>query len=144
MSSITTDRSTALDKVLPAVKAFAIGIILSAVLLFAFTGIAFFSKDPDSLTGLLGYGALYISSAVMGTCAARMSGDKGIVSSALSGVMMLTLLILMSFLPMECTGNAVSPIVNMLMYAAVPGASVLAGLLFGKRKPVKHRRHRRR
>ena len=144
MSSNPTDRSTALDKVLPAVKAFAVGIILSAVLLFAFTGIAFFSKDPDSLTALLGYGALYISSAVMGIVAARLSGEKGVVSSALSGVMMLVLLILMSFLPMECTGSEVSPLVNMLMYAAVPGVTVVAGLLFGKRKPAKHRRRRRR
>lgn len=146
MSSYTKESSALSEMIVPALKGFAVSVIAAAVLLFAFTAIAYKVQDPDSLTAPLGYAALYISAAVAGAVAARITGDTGtsaVLSAAVAGVMLLVLLILMAFLPAETQAGSVSPLVTVLMYAAVPAVAALGGLLF-RRRPTRRMKHKRR
>lgn len=146
MSSYTKESSPVSEMIVPALKGFVVSVIAAAVLLFGLTAIAYGMLDPDSLTAPLGYAALYVSAAVAGAVAARITGDTGttaVLSAAVAGVMLLILLILMAFLPAETQANNISPLVTVLMYAAVPAVSALAGLMF-RRRPTRRMKHKRR
>ncbi len=138
-----SDKSSGFGEIfISAMKGFAISVVAAAVLLFAAAGIAINTTDPNSLTSPLGYTALYISAATAGAVSSKLSGYTGgtaVLSAAVSGVMMLVILLLMSFLPAETTVRPISPPVKMLMYAAVPAVSALSGLLF--RRKQKRGRH---
>lgn len=146
MSAYTKEASPVSEIFIPALKGLAVAVIAAAVLLFGFTAVAYAMEDPDSFTAPLGYLAMYLSAAVAGGVASRLSGDTGggaVLSAAAAGVMMLLVLILMSFLPAESAGE-VSPLVTVLMYAAVPAVAALAGLIFRQKRvrKIKHKRRR--
>ena len=124
----------------------AIGTAVAAALLFAFTAIAYSTKDPSSLTAPLGYTALYLTAAVSGIAASRLSGESGAmsaISGAVSGAALLAILIVMSFIPAEAAKTPLAPVTTVLMYASLPVTSATAGF-FLRRKYTKKRRRRRR
>ncbi len=127
-----------------ALKGLAVAVVAAAVLLFGFCAIGYQAEDPDSLSPFLGYSALYISAAVAGAVSSRVSGEIGwnaVISSAASGGMLLALIVIMSFLPVETSG--VSPLITVLMYGGIPLAAALAGIIFRRKARVRARAKRR-
>ena len=146
MSSYTKEGSAVTDIVIPALKGLAVAVIVAAILLFALSAIAYGMDDPDSAAGILGYVALYVSSAVAGAVASRINGDTGglaVAAGGASGAMLLGILLFMSFLPAETSAEHISPLITVLMYGAVPAAAALSGLIF-KRKPHRRIKHKKR
>ncbi len=147
MSLYDSGQTSAKELLISGAKGLAVGIILGAVLLFSFAAIAYGMTDPDSVTEPLGYAALYISAVAAGIAAARFSREMGAgaaVAGGAAGVMMLILLILMSFIPAEAPKEPLSPIITVLMYAAVPAAAALSGFILRKKQSRKPRHRRRR
>ncbi|MBE6708629.1 MAG: DUF3792 family protein [Ruminococcaceae bacterium] len=146
MSFEKNDHIPARDIVLSGIKGFLISIISGTMILFGFAAITMIADDPASFVSPLGYAALYITAAIGGIVAARVSGDMSVgamLCGGASGILMLILLILMSFIPVEAAVNPLSPLTTAIMYAAVPVSAALSGFLF-KRKPSRKARHRRR
>ncbi len=145
MSAYTKETSPLSEILIPALKGLAVAVIAAAVFLFGFTAVAYAMEDPDSFTAPLGYLALYLSAAVAGGVSSRLSGDTGggaVLSAATAGAMMLLVLVLMAFLPAE-SGN-MSPLITILMYAAIPAVAALTGLIFRQKRvrKIKHKRRR--
>jgi len=111
----------------------------SAVLLLTvFSVIALSMDDPDSVITPLGLCALYISSAVGGIFAVRLSGD-GILSGALSGLITAGLVFLISVLPLH--NSAFSLPSSLIPLAMIVPASVIGSVIGHKRtkNPAKKR-----
>lgn len=146
MSSYDNESVPVTEILLCAVKGFAISVIVAAVLLFGFCAIAYGTDDPDAMSAPLGYLALYLSAVCAGGASSKISGDFGVtavLSAASAGVMLLMLIIMMSWLPVQTASSSPSPLTSVLMYAAVPAAAALAGLIF-RRKRVRRTKHKRR
>ena len=143
--SSTEKRMSFRDMFIPALKGFIIGIITAAVLLPVLSAAAYFSPVPDMLTRIFGYGVLYISAAVMGAVAIRLWGESdgsGVFCSVISGIFLLLLLLVMSLLPAESTGD-ITALTRILMYVSIPVSSAIAGIIFKPRRhKAKHRRRR--
>jgi len=128
-------------------KGLAVGIISAAVLLFAFTAVAYGMEDPDSVISVFGYLALYLTAALAGISASRFShrGDGlSALIGAVSGIMLLIVILLVSLTPSEAAADPLSPGTVALMYAGIPALSALSGFLGRKRKSRKPKYRRKR
>lgn len=149
MTSYSKDKRSPSELLICGVKGLAAGVIAAAALLFIFTAVAYGTEDPDSLTAPLGYAALYLSALIAGGAASRISRETGAgaaLAGGSAGVMLLFLVIVMTLIPAEAPASAVSPLSAVFMYATVPAAAALGGLVVRhkRRKPgMKVRRRRR-
>ena len=119
-----------------------IAVIVSAVLLFAATLIAYANADPESVTGMLGLAAIYIASMSAGFCSVRINRQSALACGALSGFLLALLFFVVSLF-FDTSYSSEYPIVAKLaLRAAILLMSVLgayAGLHRGSGKRRKRR-----
>ena len=116
-----------------------LGALGSGVLLLALTMlcslIAFYTKNPTSLVGILSIAVMLATGAISGFCMSRLKGDGGVLISALCSLLFILILLMIGLI---IGGGHISlgSIINYLCYLAV---SVLFAF-FGRRKGRRHRR----
>lgn len=147
MSYEKNENLTMREILISGTKGFLLSVILAAVLLFGFAAIACMSEDPSVMIAPLGYTALYITAIAGGISASRFSGDMSLgtaICGGTSGIILLLILIFMTLIPTEANPDPLSPLVTVIMYAAVPLTSAIFGYIFRKkpRTKVRHRRKR--
>lgn len=122
-----------------AVYALCIALACAMILLIVLSIIAYSNPDPDVLISPFSYSALFASALIGGIACAKINGRSGLLSGAMSGLLLLIVLFAASLF----TGSDDSDMsfgITLAFYAGVILASVIGGLL-GSRKPK--RRHRR-
>lgn len=146
MTTQRSDKAPLTTYFISALKGTGICIIVAAALLFAFSGIAYSTEDPNALTEPLGYTALYISAFVAGAVGSRTSGrsDLGaVIAGGLSGIFLLLILVFMSVIPAEAPIKHLPVGTVVLMYGMIPLTSVVSGFLLRRRQKRSRRRRRR-
>ena len=116
----------------------AVWLISAIVLLVIFSIIAYSTADPDSIIAPMALCALYISSAIGGIGAVRLSGD-GIASGALSGLFTALIVFLLSLLPFPSSGMEISK--SLLFNVLVIPASMAGAVIGHKRKKSPGKKH---
>ncbi len=121
-----------------ALKAQIAWVISSVALLLIFCAVAFATSDPNSIIKPLSLTALYISAAVGGICAARLSGGS-LLSGFISGIITALAVFLLSLIPIYKsgmnTGNAL--ILNAFI---IPAAAI--GAFVGKPRAKNSKKRR--
>ena len=132
---------------LPIVKNSILGaacsLILMLVLSLAFCWISYTRDDPDSLLSVLSFAALYISALVAGIISAKRTGNRALASGALSGIMFVGILFLISL----CFSDSYSSGYPWGSETAMRGSVILLSILGGligvhKGNTKKHKRKR--
>ena len=86
-----------------ALKAQIAFVISGLILVLVFCAIAYATSDPNSIIKPLSLSALYISAAIGGICAARLSGGS-LLSGIISGIITALAVLLLSFIPIYKSG----------------------------------------
>lgn len=125
--------------------AFLVGFVCAIVLLFLSTAIVYAQADPNrfALPGALA--VLYISSAVSGAIAVRLSGSP-LLSGGFCGALWLVLILLMGLVSGGRISCGFSTLTSVLAHAAIPLTSLIGSFL-GKKHPKRsstHHKKRRR
>ena len=132
---------------LPIIKNSILGAACSLILMLAlslgFCWISYTRDDPDSLLSVLSFAALYISALVAGIISAKRTGNRGLVSGALSGIMLVGLLFLMSLCFGDSYSSGYSWASGMAMRGSVVLLSVLGGLIGVHKGNTKKRKRKR-
>ena len=108
-----------------------------------FCWISYTRDDPDSLLSVLSFAALYISALVAGIISAKRTGNRGLLSGALSGIMLVGLLFLMSLCFGDSYSSGYSWASGMAMRGSVVLLSVLGGLIGVHKGNTKKRKRKR-
>ena len=120
------------------VKSYAITLCISALLLLAFSYIAYMTADPAAFVDGAAYICLALSSFSGGVVsAATCKENASAVAAASGGMYVLTLLIFAL-----ATDNISSPLYMLLGYGASVGLFVLGALLWRRLTATKRRRRR--
>jgi len=121
-----------------AVKAALIAFALSFVLLFVFAAVILSMPDPDSMLLLAVYAPLGIGSAVCGILSVLFSGEKHMLSGAISGVFYILLLLFGSVIAALFTGCMIDFLSLLIHSAVVMGLSLLISFAASKKNASPH------
>jgi len=122
---------------LPSLKA-QIGWVISGIsLLFIFCMIAYSTEDPCSMIKPLSLTALYLSSAIGGFCAMKLSGK--LASGLISGIFTALFIFFLSVIPICKTGNDIGT--SLILNSLIIPSSFLGAFIAKPRRasPKKHR-----
>jgi putative membrane protein (TIGR04086 family) len=118
----------------------AFALLIMLILSLAFSGIAYTRDDPDALLGVFSYATLYISALAAGYISAKRTGQSALAVGALSGAVIVLVLLLISV----CFGDSYSSgyawSVKMAIRASVILVSVLGGYIGVHKRSYRKRR----
>lgn len=116
--------------VLKYVKAFAVSVLITAVLLVVSCFFLNKMKDPDKSAETISLCVLFVSSFICGSLSARMTGS-GVIAGAVSGAALTLILTLISvsFFPKNYEIGK-----SLVLHAAVIALAVLGSLVFRKKR----------
>ena len=121
----------------------ACSLLLMLVLAFAFSAISYSRDDPDALLGVLSFSALYISALMAGIISAKRTGKSALLSGALSGIMLVGALFLISLCFNDSYSSAYRWSTGMLIRASVIALSVLGGFIGAHKRNTRKRKRKR-
>ncbi len=133
------------DLLTASLKVLLITMVAAAVLLLAFTGIAYSAEDPNGMVGALSLAPLFISSLIGGISSARIFGE-GAIAGIISGLITAAIVFILSFIPVESGANR-SVGVTLVLYAAIVLSGLIGGVIGrkrGKKRPQYNKAARRR
>ena len=119
------------------------GLALCAILLPAAAWIAYAQPDPARYMMPLSMVVLYLGALCCGIVAVRRDGQTLLICLAGGGVF-LTVILLLSCLPLPGTGTGFSPVVSAAAHAGILLASLLGGWLGGRKRTRPHGKHKKR
>ncbi|MBO5416918.1 MAG: TIGR04086 family membrane protein [Clostridia bacterium] len=119
-----------------------IATVMSVVLLFAATVIAYANADPDSVTGMLGLSAVYLASMAAGFCAVKINKQSALICGALSGAIFALLFFAVSLFFDASFSSGYPFIARLGMRAAMIFMSVLGAFAGLHRSSGKRRKKR--
>lgn len=112
------------------------------ILWFAASLAAYSCDDPNSLIPILSLVAVYLASAVGGFVSAKMNGKSGALGGAVSGIMFIFILLLVSVFLRGSFSSGNGALTALVLRGAALVASTFGGLVGSYKKP-KRRRVRR-
>ena len=119
-----------------------VGMAAGLVLLMLSAAFVYAQPDPSVLGQPLALLSLYLSALICGFAAAKLT-RQGIVSGAVSGVLLILVKTALSFLP-PLSGGGLSVPVSVLAHIGIAAAAVLGSLAGKERRPVPGKRTKKR
>lgn len=117
-----------------------LGMIASALLLFAATAICYSAEDPAAMTTPLSLAALYLSSLVAGFASVCRHRSSALLCGSLGGLLFMVVLLAVSCLLRGHAEDAFSTSSALLLRAMMLPVSAIGGFLGLPRQSAKRRR----
>lgn len=121
----------------------ACSIVVILVLALVFSAISYTRDDPDALLGVLSFAALYISALVAGIISAKRTKKSAICCGALSGMMLVGILFLVSLSFNDSYSSGYPWGTGMVIRASVVLLASLGGFIGIHKKNTRKRKRKR-
>lgn len=118
-----------------------LGVMLVQAL--AFSALSYTRDDPDALLGVLSFAALYISALVAGIISAKRTGKGALCCGALSGIMLVGILFLVSLCFNDSYSSGYPWGAGMAIRASVVALAVLGGFIGIHKRNTRKRKRKR-
>lgn len=131
-----------MENVKKGVKGFIVSVLTGVVLLFLIGYICYRGEDMTKNIDLWGKIILFVSAFAGGVVSCFGKKDLPFLSALISGVCFMLFIMVMSFM-LQSNGEKTSPI-SWILFLAIPLASVIGGIIFGRSPKKKKRKHTKR
>ena len=131
-----------MENVKKGVKGFIGSVLTGVVLLFLIGYICYKGEDMTKYIGLLGKVILFASAFLGGVIACFGKKEFSLLPSLISGLFFMLFILIISFM-LKDSGEKIG-FYNWIMYLAIPLASIIGGIVFGRTSKKKKRKHNKR